>query len=153
MKKFSLLLPFILVFAVSRTSAQVAPVYGPTNPTPDQAAQASVQYYGSVIELKPGMEGKYRKLHSDVWPEVKAAIAKAHIRNYSIFVADLDGKRYLFSYFEYTGSDAKADFAGMANDPTTRDKWWPLTNACQIRLPGTPKGQQWMAIEQVMHID
>jgi len=45
------------------------------------------------------------------------------------------------------------DFAGMGKDPTTRDKWWPLTDACQIRLPGTQAGQQWKPIEQVMHID
>jgi len=132
---------------------QVTPIYGPTNPTPTQAAKASVKYYGSVIELKPEMEEKYRKLHSEVWPEVTAAIAKAHIRNYHIFVAELAGKRYLFSFFEYTGTDSEADFAGMAKDPTIRDKWWPLTDACQIRLPGTPTNQQWLAMEQVMHID
>ena len=132
---------------------QVAPIYGPTNPTPTQAAQASVKYYGSVIEIKPAMEEKYRQLHSDVWPEVKAAIAKAQIRNYHIFVAELAGKRYLFSFFEYTGTEPEADFGRMAQDPTIRDKWWPLTDACQIRLPGTPTNQQWLAMEQVMHID
>jgi L-rhamnose mutarotase len=41
----------------------------------------------------------------------------------------------------------------MAQDPTIRDKWWPLTDACQTRLPGTPKNQQWLSMEQVMHID
>jgi L-rhamnose mutarotase len=153
MKKLILLLPLILALTASLATAHVSPMYGPTNPTPTQAAQASVKYYGSMIELRPGMEEKYRKLHADVWPEVKAAITKAHIRNYNIFVAELDGKRYLFSFFEYTGTDSKVDFAGMAKDPTTRDKWWPVTNVCQIRLPGTPKGQQWLPLEQVMHID
>ena len=132
---------------------QITPIYGPTNPTPTQAAQASVKYYGSVIEIKPSMEEKYRQLHADVWPEVKAAIAKAHIRNYHIFVAELAGKRYLFSFFEYTGTDPEADFALIAKDPTIRDKWWPLTDAYQIRLPGTPKDQQWLSMEQVMQID
>jgi L-rhamnose mutarotase len=144
---------FSLMLTACQTAGPVAPVYGPTNPTPSQAAQASVQYYASMVELKPGMEEKYRQLHSNVWPEVRAAIRKANIRNYNIYVVELDGKRYLVSYFEYIGTNPKADFAGMAKDPTTRDKWWPLTNACQIRLPGTPPGQQWKPLEQVMHID
>jgi hypothetical protein len=27
-----------------------------------------------------------------------------------------------------------------------------VTNACQIRLPGTPAGEQWRAMEEVMHL-
>lgn len=142
-----------MALAGCATPGPIEPVYGPTNPTPTQAAHADVKYYGSLVELKPGMEEKYRRLHSNVWPAVKAAIRKANIRNYSIFIAELNGKRYLFSYFEYIGNNPTADFAAMANDPVTRDKWWPLTDACQVRLPGTPAGQQWKPLEQVMHID
>lgn len=147
-----------MMLSACQTLTPVAPVYGPTNPapakaTPAKTAQAAVQAYASMVELKPEMEEKYRQLHADVWPKVKAAIRKANIHNYSIYVADLDGKRYLFSYFEYTGKDPAADFASIAEDPTTHDKWWPLTDACQIRLPGTPTGEQWKSLERVMHID
>jgi hypothetical protein len=38
-------------------------------------------------------------------------------------------------------------------EPTTKNKWWPITDAYQIRLPGTPKGSQWLGMEQVMHLD
>jgi len=144
---------FSTVLTGCQTAGPIEPVYGPTNPSPTQAAHASVKYYASMVELKPGMEEKYRRLHSHVWPEVKAAIRQANIRNYSIYVAELNGKRYLFSYFEYIGNNPTADFAGMAKDPATRDKWWPLTKACQIRLPGTAADQQWKPLEQVMHID
>jgi L-rhamnose mutarotase len=65
----------------------------------------------------------------------------------------LAGKRCLFSFFEYTGTEPEGDFVRLAKDPTIRDKWWPLTDACQIRLPGTPKDQQWLSMEQVMQID
>ncbi|MFI4861147.1 MAG: L-rhamnose mutarotase [Phycisphaerales bacterium JB063] len=129
------------------------PVYGPTNPTVQQQADAGVRYYGSAIELDPAKERLYRELHADVWPDVLAAIERANIRNYNIFVADLGGRRYLFSFFEYHGSDPDADFARIAEDPTTRDKWWPITDTCQRRLPGTPEGEQWKAIEMLMHID
>jgi len=131
----------------------VKPVYGPTNPAPDSQQKADVLYYGSAIELLPEKEQLYRELHADVWPEVLAAIEAANIRNYNIFVAELDGKRYLFSFFEYHGSDPEADFASIAKDPTTSGKWWPVTDACQRRLLGTPEGQQWMSLEMLMHID
>jgi L-rhamnose mutarotase len=147
------LLFFTMALTACQTTGPISPVYGPTNPTPSQAAQTSVKYYASMVELKPGMEEKYRQLHSNVWPEVRAAIRKANIRDYNIYVVELDGRKYLVSHFEYIGNDPSADFASMANDPTTRDKWWPLTNACQIPLPGTPPGQQWKPLEQVMHLD
>ena len=94
----------------------------------------------------------YRQLHADVWPEVLAAIKNANIRNYNIFVAELGGKKYLFSYLEYVGDDLEKDFAGIGDDVTTRDKWWPITDGCQRRLPGTPEGEQWKSLEMLMHI-
>ena len=132
---------------------KVKPLHGPTNPTPEDAAKAKVKYYGSIIELRPDMELKYRELHANVWPEVRAAITKANIRNYSIYVTEIAGRRFLVSHFEYIGTNPDTDFASIARDPTTRNKWWPLTDACQIRLLGTAEGSQWMAMEQVMHLD
>ncbi|MDD4175314.1 MAG: L-rhamnose mutarotase, partial [Kiritimatiellae bacterium] len=41
--------------------------------------------------------------------------------NYSIFLRKLpDGEYYLFSYFEYTGTDFAADCDRMAADPVTQ---------------------------------
>jgi L-rhamnose mutarotase len=143
----------LLLTAGCEKPAPVASVHGPTNPSAEQQAQSGVRYYGAVVELRPEKEQQYRELHAAVWPDVLAAIKKANIRNYNIFAAELGGKRYLFSFFEYHGSDADRDLATLANDPTTRDKWWPLTDACQQRLPGTPAGQQWKSLEQLMHIE
>ena len=50
-------------------------------------------------------EQQYRKLHADVWPEVVTAVKKANIQNYNIFIFEMGGKNYLFSYMEYTGTD------------------------------------------------
>jgi L-rhamnose mutarotase len=149
------LLPIALGLALSacQPMPKVKPVYGPTNPTPDDAAKVKVKYYGSIIELRPEKEKEYRELHANVWPEVRAAIAKANIRNFNIYVTEIAGKRLLVSHFEYTGTNPKADFASIGNDPTTKNKWWPITDAYQIRLPGTPKGSQWLGMEQVMHLD
>ena len=69
-----------------------------------------------------------------------AAIKKACIRNYSIDLVELGGRKYLFSYFEYAGDDAGKDFAELAETPVVRDRWWPITKACHQRLPGTGGG-------------
>ncbi len=142
----------VLSACSSTPKASVAPVYGPTNPSPDKVAKSGVRTFGSIIELKPEKEKLYRELHADVWPDVIAGIRKSKIRNFNIYIVELRGKKYLVSHFEYTGKDPKKDFAAMAKDPTTRDKWWPITDGCQERLPGTPKGEQWLSMEQVMHL-
>ena len=136
----------------SKLSSSVEPVYGPTNPTPEQKDNAKVKRFGSIIELLPEKETLYRELHAEVWPEVVTAIKKANIQNYNIFMVELGGKKYLLSYLEYTGDNLEKDFAGIGDDPTTRDKWWPITDACQKILPGTPEGDQWKSLEMLMHI-
>jgi len=136
----------------SRTP-DVKPIYGTTNPTPAQIASSKVKRFASIIELRPEKERYYRELHANVWPEVVAAINKANIRNYTIYIATIDGKKYLFSHLEYVGDNAAEDFASIAKDSTTKNKWWPETDACQKRLPGTPEGEQWLGVEMLMHIE
>ena len=155
MNKFTAVTLLLSSFAPAGrpAGADVQPVYGPTNPAPRETAATKVKCYGSVVELRPEKEQYYRQLHARVWPEVVAAIGRANIRNYNIFIAEIGGKKYLFSFLEYTGDDPEKDFAGIAQDPTTKNKWWPETGACQKRLPGTPAGEQWLPLERVMHID
>lgn len=147
--------PIALLLITLVTACQTAPrpVHGSSNPTPAIAAKAPVKYYGSIVGLRPEKEKEYRELQANVWPEVCAAIRKAHIRNYNIYVTQIGKKRFLVSFFEYTGTDPDRDFASIAKDPTTKKKWWPLTDACQIRLPGTAGGQQWRGMEKVMHLE
>ena len=124
-------------------------MHGPTNP-PDPVE--GIRRLTSVIELKPEKEQLYRELHANVWPDVLKAIEKSNIRNYSISLARIEGRSYLFSYMEYTGNDLEADFAAIADDATTRDKWWPVTDSCQRAIEGTPEGSQWMPLERLMLI-
>lgn len=124
------------------------PVYGPTNPTPGGLRSMQVRRFGSVIGLRPEKEAYYRELHANVWPGVVERLRKSHIRNYSIYAAEIEGKRYLFSYFEYVGEDYKADMKAMADDPLTRT-WWQETDPCQIPLPNRSPGAQWSDLEMV----
>lgn len=115
-------------------------------------ARPQVQRYGMVIGLKPEKLEEYKRLHANVWPDVLKMIEECSIRNYSIYLAPVGDKYYLFSYFEYTGDDFKADMAKMAADPTTQ-RWWKHCEPCQIPLPNRAEGEWWMTLEEVFHFD
>jgi len=103
-----------------------------------------------ITGLKPEKAAEYKDLHANTWPGVLKQIRECNIRNYSIYLIELDGKLYLFSYFEYVGDDFDADMAKMAADPVTQ-QWWSRTDPCQIPLPGLETGQIWKSMEEVFH--
>jgi L-rhamnose mutarotase len=112
-----------------------------------------MQRYGSVIGLREDKLAEYKQLHAAVWPAVLKQIAASNIRNYSIFLRRMpDGQHYLFSYFEYVGTDFQADMAAMAADPTTQ-QWWTHCSPCQAPLPDRAEGEWWASMEEVFHTD
>lgn len=113
-----------------------------------QDTAARIQRFGMVIKIKPEKIALYKELHANTWPGVLKQISKSNIRNYSIYLKD----DYLFSYFEYTGTDFKKDMALMAADSTTR-AWWKLTDPCQEPLPTRDSGEWWAKMEEVFHHD
>lgn len=104
--------------------------------------------YGSVIKLKEEKVEEYKKLHSDVWPEILEMIRKFNINNYSIYYKD----GFLFSYFEYTGTDYEKDMKMMADDPITQ-KWWSVCKPCQEPLDTRKEGEWWAEMEEVFHLN
>jgi len=115
--------------------------------------QQKVQRYGMVIGVREEKLAEYKELHAAVWPGVLKTIKECNIRNYSIYLHELEeGKYYLFGYFEYTGDDFKADMEKMAADPVTQ-KWWELCEPCQIPLSNRKEGEWWASMEEVFHLD
>lgn len=115
------------------------------------AKKPRVQRFGMVIGMKPSKIAEYKKLHTNAWPAVLKQIKKSNIRNYSIYLKEIEpGKWYLFSYFEYVGSDFNADMKAMAKDPTTQ-KWWKATDPCQKPIPTAKKGEKWSMMEEVFY--
>jgi L-rhamnose mutarotase len=107
--------------------------------------------YGTVTGLKPERIADYKKLHAAAWPAVLKKITECNIKNYSIYLKEIDGKQYLFSYFEYVGKDFAADMKKMAADTTTQ-RWWKETAPMQIPLPdAATKGETWSSMEEVFH--
>ena len=107
-----------------------------------------VRRYASVIRLRPECEAEYRALHAAAWPGVLAALKRANIANYSIFLRD----GLLFSYLEYSGSDYAADTAEISEDATTL-RWWALTDPCQEPLRSAADGERWAPAEELFHLD
>ncbi len=107
-----------------------------------------MQRYGSVIKLKPEKLVEYKQLHASVWPEVLKMIRECNIRNYSIYHKD----GFLFSYFEYHGTDFAGDMQKMAADPNTK-AWWKLTDPCQEPLETRQPGEWWASMEEFFHTD
>lgn len=104
--------------------------------------------YGMVVKVKPEALERYKRLHSDVWPDVLKMIKQCNIRNYSIYHKD----DMMFSYFEYVGEDFDADMEKMAADPTTQ-KWWDVCKPCLIPLETRAEGEFWANMEEVFHCE
>ena len=116
---------------------------GCTEPTPQ------VKRYGSVIGIKKESIPEYKRLHADCWPGVLKMIEECHIRNYSIYLAEVEPDEfYLFSYFEYTGDDFEADMAAMAADEETL-RWWDECKPCLDPVEDLPPGEVWAPMQSV----
>ncbi|MFJ2647837.1 L-rhamnose mutarotase [Streptomyces sp. NPDC087420] len=109
--------------------------------------QPTTRRFASVIRLRPEKEAEYRALHAAAWPGVLAALKRAHIANYSIFLR----AGVLFSYLEYTGDNYEADMASIAADPVTRE-WWERTDPCQQPVEDAAEGEWWAPAEEVFHL-
>ena len=117
------------------------------------SAAGRVERYGMVIGVKPDKIEYYKQLHAAAWPGVLAKIRECHIRNYSIYLREVEKGQYLlFSYFEYTGGDFEADMARMAADPETQ-RWWKETDPCQSPIATRREKEFWSRAEEVFHLD
>ncbi len=118
-----------------------------------QKSDTSIQRYGQVVGVKDNMVERYKELHAAVWPDVLSMITHCHMCNYSIFLRKLpDGHHYLFTYFEYAGTDFEFDMARMAEDPATM-RWWEECVPCLELLPDRNPGQVWSPMTEVFHLD
>lgn len=104
--------------------------------------------YGMIIQVKPHKVEEYKKLHSEVWPEVLAILSKYHVKNYSIFLKD----NLLFGYLEYHGQDYAADMQKLADEDVTQ-RWWKLTAPCQEPISTREPNEWWSLMQEVFHME
>lgn len=99
-----------------------------------------------MIKIDTTKIDEYKELHANAWPKVLKMIDECNINNYSIYLKD----DYLFSYFEYDGTDFEVDMAKMAQDSVTKE-WWKLTDPLQVPLESRKEGEWWASMEEVFH--
>ncbi len=109
-----------------------------------------MQRMGMVIGIAPEHIREYKRLHAAVWPAVLATIARANIKNYTIFLREPEN--LMFAYWEYHGVDFEADAAAIAAEPRTQD-WWTLCRPLQRPLESRAEGEWWAMMEEVFHTD
>ena len=110
-------------------------------------ATQSAKRVGMVIQLRPEKMEEYKRLHADANPGVRDLLQKYHLRNFSIFLQQIDGKWYEFGYYEYTGKDFAADMARLDAEPRNLE-WLKVCDPMQMPLPGA-KG--WTQMERVYY--
>jgi L-rhamnose mutarotase len=88
---------------------------------------------GQVIELREECVGEYLRVHADGHPGVRDLLSKHGLTNFSIFMQVVHGKRLLFLYGEYVGSDFSRDMAALAAEPRDAE-WHRLCDPMQISL-------------------
>lgn len=118
----------------------------------DGQMQKPPQRVALVTGLKSDKVAHYEYLHTNVWPAVTRIIKERHIRNFSIYKCEINGQPFLFSYFEYTGTDFDADMARMAANPEIQ-RWWKETDSCQLPLPAAAaKGKIWSDMTELYYL-
>ncbi|MFZ1063225.1 MAG: L-rhamnose mutarotase [Acidimicrobiales bacterium] len=102
---------------------------------------------GWVIQLRPGAREQYRRLHENVWLEVRNRMHEAGIERYTIFVRD----NLLFSYMEYRGEFDDVQAFIESHDETQR--WWKLTEPLQNPLESADPGEWWVRMDEVIDLN
>ncbi|MGH7745572.1 MAG: L-rhamnose mutarotase [Candidatus Dormibacteria bacterium] len=93
------------------------------------------------------VQGKRSIVHRSA-RAIRDLLTKYHMHNFSIFIHQLDdGKYYLFGYYEYTGTDYKADMAKLSAEPCNQ-QWLSVTGPMQVPLAGQ---KSWSVMKEVYH--
>jgi len=107
-----------------------------------------IKRVGMLIKLKPQYIEEYKALHADTNPGVRDLLVKANMRNFSIFLHQLDdGNYYEFGYYEYHGDDFEADMAKLAKEDRNIE-WLKVCDPMQVPLDGY---DGWAEMEQVYY--
>ena len=109
--------------------------------------EGNVKRVGMVIKLKPECVEEYRQLHADGNAGVRDLLGKYHLRNFNIFLHQIDGAWFEFGYYEYDGDDFEAHMAALATEPRNQ-AWLEVCDPMQLPLAGA---SGWSEMERVYY--
>jgi len=98
-----------------------------------------------LMRLKPGREQEYRRRHDEIWPELKAALTQAGIRDYSIFLDEVT--LTLFAVLRLTPDNTRNELPSL---PVMR-RWWDfMAELMEVDQTNKPLDR---ALTPVFHLD
>ena len=138
MKQSIFALAFVMLIGIAST--------GCTTSQKEEIRKKEVKRVGMVIKIKPEFIEEYKAVHSDSNAGVRDLLIQANMRNFSIFLHQLDdGNWYEFGYYEYTGDDFEADMAKLDKHPRNIERM-KICDPMQVPLDGY---EGWAEMEQV----
>ena len=99
------------------------------------------------LQVKPDRLGEYKERHAAVWPEMRAAMAGAGWRNYSIFAAD---NGMIIGYVEV--DDFDASLAAMANTDVNA-RWQAEMAEYFVGLDELRPDEGLVELAEIFHLD
>ena len=112
-----------------------------------------VHRFGQIASVQPDKVERLKELYGEMAPEVAAALKECHIRNYSVYLKDLErNEPCLFGYFEYVGKDLEGDLAKMKKNSVIQGWKTAVGRECLAkRAPSDPSW--WTDMEEVFYYD
>ena len=98
-----------------------------------------------TMKLKPGFEEEYKRRHDETWPDLKAVLHEAGIRDYSIY---LDEESLTLFAFQKLDDDHSAD--KLPENPVVK-KWW--TYMAEIMDTNPDQSPVTVTLHEVFHMD
>ncbi len=99
------------------------------------------------LQVRPERTAEYRERHAAVWPEMRAALAAAGWRNYSLFLAD---SGMLIGYVEC--DDFEASRRAM-EETEVNARWQAEMAGFFADLEGRRPDEGLLRLEEVFHLD
>lgn len=103
---------------------------------------------GFILKVRSDKLAEYKKHHTQVWPEMQAALSRHGWHNYSLFLRD-DG--LMFGYFE-TPVDFRTALDGMAGEEVNA-RWQKIMAPYFESLGGRNPDEGMAELEEVFHLD
>jgi len=97
------------------------------------------------MKLKPGFEEEYKRRHDETWPDLKAVLHEAGVRDYSIY---LDEKSLTLFAFQKLEDDNSADM--LPENPVVK-KWWKYM--AEIMDTNPDQSPVTVTLREVFHMD
>lgn len=100
---------------------------------------------GMMNEVKADCLNAYRMLHAEDNQGIRDLLVKYHLRNYSMFLKQIENRWIVFSYCEYAGRDFETDMNALYKDARYQE-WQETRKKIQV---STDVDQGWNDMEQI----